>query len=471
MGLKRSGGGLNGLHRHVVEETVLHGPDDPALDIGGLRGGRGLLEEFDEAVALIEDGLGLRVEVGAELRERREFAVVGELALHLAGDLLEGLDLRGGTDARDGETDGDGGTDALVEEVGLEEHLAVGDRDHVGRDVRGHVAGLRLDDRQRGEGALAGETSGALEEAGVEVEHVARVGFAAGRALQDERDLAVGGGVLGKVIVDDERILAVFHEPLADGGAGERSEDLIGGVVGGGSGDDHGEFHGAGFLERTDGAGDRGVLGADGDVDGEDRTEIGVTRSQTDAIGVSLVDDRVDRDGGLAGRAVTDDEFALATADWDHGVDGHDAGLHRLVDGLARDDAGSNLFDRVAFAGNDGAFAVERITERIDDATEEAFADGNRKQATRGLGFHAFFQLGNITHNHAADGVFGKIERDALQASGKLDHLIHHDAGKAVDGGDTVREGNDGADVGFAGAGIKAGDGFLDLVDRVAHCV
>ena len=32
-------------------------------------------------------------------------------------------------------------------------------------------------------------------------------------------------------------------------------------------------------------------------------------------------------------------------------------------------------------------------------------------------------------------------------------------------------ERNDGADVGFAGAGIKAGDGFLDLVDRVAHCV
>jgi len=108
MGLQGSGGSLNGLHRHIVEETILHRPDDAALDVSGLRGGRGLLEEFDETVALIEDALGLGVEVGAELSERREFAVVGELALHLAGDLLEGLDLRGGTDARDGETDGDG---------------------------------------------------------------------------------------------------------------------------------------------------------------------------------------------------------------------------------------------------------------------------------------------------------------------------------------------------------------------------
>ena len=52
-----------------------------------------------------------------------------------------------------------------------------------------------------------------------------------------------------------------------------------------------------------------------------------------------LVDDRVDRDGGLAGLAVADDQLALAAADRDHRVDGLDAGLERLVDGLALDDA------------------------------------------------------------------------------------------------------------------------------------
>ena len=305
----------------------------------------------------------------------------------------------------------------------------------------------------------------------MEVEHVARVGFAAGRALQDERDLAVGGGVLGKVIVDDERVLAVFHEPLADGGAGERSEDLVGGVVGGRGGDDDGEFHGAGLLEGADRAGDGGVLRADGDVDRVHRAEVGVAGGETDAVGVGLVDDRVDRDGGLARGAVTDDELALAAADRDHGVDGHDAGLHRLVDGLARDDARGDLLDRVAFAGDDGALAVERVAEGVDDAAEEALADGDGEEATGGLGFHAFLEAGDVAHDHAADGVFGEIERDALKASGQLDHLVHHDAREAVDGGDTVRKGDDGADVGFAGAGIKAGDGFLDLVDRVAHCV
>ena len=44
--------------------------------------------------------LGLGVEVGAELRERRQFAELREVALELAGDLFHRLDLRGGTDAR-----------------------------------------------------------------------------------------------------------------------------------------------------------------------------------------------------------------------------------------------------------------------------------------------------------------------------------------------------------------------------------
>ena len=50
--------------------------------------------------------------------------------------------LGGGPDPGHGESDVDGGADALVEQLGLQEDLAVGDGDDVGRDVGGHVAGL-----------------------------------------------------------------------------------------------------------------------------------------------------------------------------------------------------------------------------------------------------------------------------------------------------------------------------------------
>ena len=52
-----------------------------------------------------------------------------------------------------------------------------------------------------------------------------------------------------------------------------------------------------------------------------------------------LIDDGVQDDGGLAGLAVADDQFALAAADGNHRVDGLDAGLQRLAHRLAIHDA------------------------------------------------------------------------------------------------------------------------------------
>jgi hypothetical protein len=59
------------------------------------------------------------------------------------------------------------------------------------------------------------DARGALEQAAVQVEHVARIGFAARRAAQQQRDLAVGHGLLGQVVVDDQRVFAAVAEVLA----------------------------------------------------------------------------------------------------------------------------------------------------------------------------------------------------------------------------------------------------------------
>ena len=84
-------------------------------------------------------------------------------------------------------TDGDGRAHALVEQIGFQKDLAVGDRDDVGRDVSRDVAGLRLDDRQRGERTVAvllADARRAFEQPAVEVKHVAGIRFAAGGPLQ-----------------------------------------------------------------------------------------------------------------------------------------------------------------------------------------------------------------------------------------------------------------------------------------------
>ena len=105
-----------------------------------------------------------------------------------------------------------------------------------------------------------------------------------------------------------------------------------------------------------------------------------------------LVDDRIDADGGLAGGTVADDQFALAAANRNHRVDGHDAGLHRLADRFALDDAGRDFFNRISGFGFDRAFAVDRLAEGIHHAAEQAFADGHLEQLAGGPDFLAFLR-------------------------------------------------------------------------------
>jgi hypothetical protein len=86
-----------------------------------------------------------RIEVTAELRERGQLAVLRQLQAQRSGDFFHGLRLRGAADAADADADVDRGPHALVVQVRLQEDLAVGNRDDVGRDVGGQIARLRLD--------------------------------------------------------------------------------------------------------------------------------------------------------------------------------------------------------------------------------------------------------------------------------------------------------------------------------------
>ena len=187
-----------------------------------------------------------------------------------AGDLLHRLDLRGRADARHGKADIHRRADALVEKVGLQKNLAVGDGDHVGRDVGRHVVRLRLDDRQRRQRAVAVgvvHLGGALQEPRMQVEDVARIGLAAGRTAQQQRHLPVGDRLLGQIVVGDQRVHAVVAEILAHGAAGERRQELHRRRVGRGRRDDDGIVQRAALLQRLGELRDGGAFLADRDVD------------------------------------------------------------------------------------------------------------------------------------------------------------------------------------------------------------
>ncbi len=264
----------------------------------------------------------------------------------------------------------------------------------------------------------------------MQIEHVAGVGFTAGRAAQQQRDLAIGPGLLGQVVVNDQGVLAAVAEVLAHGAAGVRRDVLHRGGFGSGGDDDDGVFHRAGLLQLADHVLHRGGLLADGDVDAEEVLAL-------------LVDDGVDGHRGLAGLAVADDQLALAAADGHHGVDGLEAGLHRLRHRLAPDHAGGDLFDRLGELGGDGALAVAGLAQGVHHAAEHFGTDGHFENAARAFHGIAFGDVLVGAENYRTDGIAFEVQRQAEGVTGEFQHFTLHGVGQAVHAANAVGHGDD----------------------------
>ena len=148
-----------------------------------------LVEQLDDAFAALQLRLSLGVEIGTELRKRRQFAELRQVALDAAGDLFHRLDLRRRTDARHGQAHRNRRADALIKQIRFQINLPVGDGNHVRGNVSRNVARLGFDDGQRRDRAVAvffGHARAAFQQAAVQVKHVARIRLAARRTLEHE---------------------------------------------------------------------------------------------------------------------------------------------------------------------------------------------------------------------------------------------------------------------------------------------
>ncbi len=431
--------GANIGHRDGIEVPVRHGEDTHDLLLDGHRLVLRLLEDLDGPCTAIELPARDRVQVRRKRRERLELPVLREIEPQTACDRLHRFDLRRAAHARDRDADVDRGADTSEEEIRLEEDLPVGNRDDVRRDVGRDVARLRFDDRERGQRApgledglvvddrvVLAQLRGALEQARVEIEHVARIRFAPRWAAKDQRDLAVGRGLFRQVVVHAERGLPlVIHEVLGHRASRIRRDVLHWRGVGRGGRHDDRVVHGARLAELGLDAADRRRFLPDRDVD-------------TDDPGALLIDDRVDRDGGLADGPVADDKLALPAADRDHRVDGLDTRLERLLHGLPHDDAGRLRFELPLHRRADLAEPVDRATEWIDDPSDERGADGHLEHARGAADVVALAELQIVAEDDRANVVFLEVERergDGLAGfrRGDLEHLPGHRLLEPVD--------------------------------------
>ena len=127
-------------------------------------------EELHRPFAGVDLGFRALIEVGAELGESGQFAVLGQAQAEGTGDFLHGLDLGGAADTGNGEADVDSRADPGVEGFCFQEDLAVCDGNDVSRDIGRQVTGQGFDDRQgrnRAAAEFIGQLGSAFEETGM----------------------------------------------------------------------------------------------------------------------------------------------------------------------------------------------------------------------------------------------------------------------------------------------------------------
>src|ERR1700689_2329564 len=186
-----------------------------------------------------------------------------------------------------------------------------------------------------------------------------------------------------------------------------------------------GIVHGAKIFQSLHHLGDRGSLLANSDVDAND-------------VAALLIDDGVERDRGLAGLAVADNQLALAAADRNHGVDGFDACLQRLFHRTAIYHAWSDGFHWARLAGGNGSFAVDGHAQRVHHAADQRFAHRYGHDFAGAADFVAFLDFLIFAQQHGSHLIFFQIESDACDAMRELHHLAGHDVFEAVNTCDAV---------------------------------
>ncbi len=218
-----------------------------------------------------------------------------------------------------------------------------------------------------------------------------------------------------------------MHEVLSDGDTGIRCQILHRGAFGGAGVHNDGMVHGAGLFQALIHADDICVFLTDGNVNADDILSL-------------LVQNGIDGDGGFARAAVTDDEFALAAADRYHGVDTFQTGLERNVDGLPVGNARCFDFNVAISVGLDFALSVKRLTQRIDDAADDGFPDGDLHQTAGSLHRVAFLDGLVLTQKDDADIAFFEVQCHAVDAVRQFEQFAGHAVFQAVHVRDAVAD-------------------------------
>ena len=263
----------------------------------------------------------------------------------------------------------------------------------------------------------------------MQVEHVAGVGLASGRSLEQQGKLAVSGGLLAEVVVYYQDVLALVHEVFAHGRAriGRDIEHRRG--RGCACRNYDGIVHCAEAAQLFNDSRDGGLLLTYGNIDADD-------------VLILLVYYSVQRDGGLAGLTVADNKLALAAADGHERIDRLEARLHGNGHGLSGQHTGRGAFNGSEPFVFNGPLAVDGIAHCIDNTPYHTLANRDFDYTSGTADTVALLKVAEGSEQNDAHVILFKVLYHALESALELEHLTRHNVGKAGYAAYTVTKSN-----------------------------
>ena len=232
------------------------------------------------------------------------------------------------------------------------------------------------------------------------VKYVAGISLPAWRLPGQQRDLAVGRGVLGQVVENDQCVLAPVAKIFRHRHRRERRDPLKSRRTRRLCDDDEAALGRPAAENVVNGAAHARTLLSDGDIDADD-------------IAVLLVDDRIDADRRFADGAVANNKLTLPAPQREQGVYDDQARLNGFDDQIAVDDRGGRAFDRHGRRARDRPFAVERPAQRIDDAAQQLQTHRRSHHIARAGDAVARLDAIDVVEQHAADAFLAERLNEA----------------------------------------------------------
>ena len=163
----------------------------------------------------------------------------------------------------------------------------------------------------------------ALQQPGVNIKNITRIGFPSWRPAQEQRQFAISARVVRKIVIDDQHVTALLHEVFSDTRCRVRGDVDEPGRRIAFRYNYNGVAHGALFAECCDCPGSAGRMHANSAIDAEN-------------VFAALIQYGIECDSGFTCLTIAQNQFPLTPADRNQRVDGLDSGLQGIVTDLSQ---------------------------------------------------------------------------------------------------------------------------------------